>query len=137
MAGGACVLVVDDEASMRQVMARMLTEHGYRPVIAGDGEEALAIARTHIGRLPLVVTDIQMPVMNGLELAAHLARLDPSPKVLFISGYTAPQVEVNGSFLAKPFTPDIFISRVRQLLAVPRGAARSVDAGSPAQRRSG
>jgi two-component system, cell cycle sensor histidine kinase and response regulator CckA len=116
-----CILVVDDDAALRRILARILTEEGYRVLTAPNGEEALAIASPLAGHLPLVITDVQMPVMNGLELAAQLNRLRPPPKLLFMSGYSAPHVEVNGSFLAKPFSPDILVSRVRQLLAVPNG----------------
>jgi hypothetical protein len=63
------VLVVDDDAMLRELLARVLVEEGFAVLTAEDGEQALAIASTLDGRLGLVVTDIRMPGMDGLELA--------------------------------------------------------------------
>lgn len=117
------VLVVDNDAALRQVIARILAREGYNVLTASTGVEALAIARTLVGRLPLVVTDLGMPEMNGLTLAQHLTRLTPTPQVLFMSGdTTAPHEELPGQFLCKPFALRDLINCVRRML----------DAGSPA-----
>jgi two-component system, cell cycle sensor histidine kinase and response regulator CckA len=112
------VLVVDDDAILRELLARVLVDEGYAVLTAEDGEQALAIATTLDGQLDLVVTDILLPVMDGLELAARLAYLKPPPPVMFISGFTDDQ-DVPGPMLAKPFGPAAFIEQVgRMLLSV-------------------
>jgi DNA-binding response OmpR family regulator len=109
------VLVVDDDAMLRAMLARALTEEGFAVLTAEDGEQALAIAGTLDGQLSLVVTDIRMPGMDGLELAGHLAYLKPPPPVLFISGFTEAR-NVPGPLLAKPFGPTAFLAQVGRML---------------------
>jgi two-component system, cell cycle sensor histidine kinase and response regulator CckA len=112
-------LVVDNDVPLRKVIARILAMEGYNVLTAGSGVEALTIARTLEGRLPLVVTDLEMPEMNGLALARHLARLTPTPQVLFMSGdATPPHGELPGQFLAKPFALRDLTGCVRRMLDV-------------------
>jgi CheY-like chemotaxis protein len=111
------VLVVDNDAALRKVIARILAKEGYNVLTAGSGVEALAIARSLVGRLPLVVTDLGMPEMNGIALANHLARLTPTPQVLFMSGDTTMQSgELPGKFLCKPFALRDLTNCVRRML---------------------
>jgi two-component system, cell cycle sensor histidine kinase and response regulator CckA len=109
------VLLVEDDAMLRSILGQALTDEGYAVLTAQDGEEALAIASTLDGQLSLVVTDVRMPVMNGVELADHLACLKAPPPVLFISGVTADQ-NVAGPLLAKPFGPSAFLEQVARML---------------------
>jgi CheY-like chemotaxis protein len=109
------VLVVDDDAMLRELLARVLVEEGFAVLTAEDGEQALAIASTLDGRLGLVVTDIRMPGMDGLELADHLACFKPPPPVLFISGFSADR-NIPGPVLTKPFGPTAFIEQVGRML---------------------
>lgn len=83
----ATVIVVEDDAALRALLARTLADEGYSVLTAGDGAEALALATTLSGQLGLVVTDIRMPVMDGLTLAENLARFSVPPPILFISGF--------------------------------------------------
>ena len=110
------VLVVDDDAILRELLARVLVDEGYAVLTAEDGEQALAIATTLDGQLGLVVTDILLPVMDGLELAARLAYLKPPPPVMFMSGFTDDR-DVPGPMLAKPFGPTAFIEQVGRMLS--------------------
>ena len=80
------ILVVDDDPLLCRIMARTLVEEGHQVYTAENGEEGLVKACQLGMRLALVITDVRMPVMDGLELAGHLARLDPAPPVLFVSG---------------------------------------------------
>ena len=110
-------MVVDNDAALRKVIARILAKEGYTVLTADSGVEALAIARTLVGRLPLVITDLGMPEMNGIALAGHLARLNPTPQVLFMSGDTTmPHGELPGKFLCKPFALRDLINCVRRML---------------------
>jgi two-component system cell cycle sensor histidine kinase/response regulator CckA len=76
------VLAVDDEEAVRALIARTLAAEGYSVLTAGNGEEALVLARPLAGQLALVITDLQMPQMGGTTLAVHLARMTPAPRVL-------------------------------------------------------
>jgi two-component system cell cycle sensor histidine kinase/response regulator CckA len=114
-AQGKEVLVVDDDPMLRTLIARCLTDQGYLVLTAGNGREALALVERNPGRLGLVVTDIRMPEMDGLELAAELARLEPFLPVMFISGFPWGGRRPPGPFLAKPFALDALTALVRQL----------------------
>jgi CheY-like chemotaxis protein len=111
------VLVVDDDAMLRDLLARVIAEAGYRVLTAGDGDEALALAGTLDGQLQLVVTDVRMPVMDGVTLARHLTEINPRLPVLFVSGFVPLAGEpLPGPLLAKPFTPNDLLRHVRRLL---------------------
>lgn len=81
------ILVVDDDESVRLYLDRVLSEAGYRTVIAVDGADAIAAAARG-GRFDLLLTDIMMPEMTGTELALRLRQDDPDLKVLYLSGYS-------------------------------------------------
>jgi len=103
------VLLVDDQASVRFVVARLLEKAGYRVLPAGSGAEALEIWETCSQEIDLLFTDLQMPGMTGPELVARLRELNPRLKVLFTSGSGIAVVESmlnseeRGHFLPKPF----------------------------------
>jgi two-component system, cell cycle sensor histidine kinase and response regulator CckA len=110
------VLLVEDDAMLRSILAEALADEGFAVLTAENGEEALTIASTLEARLGLVVTDVLLPVMDGLELAAQLACLKPPPAVLFISGI-ATHRDVPAPVLAKPFGPTAFLEQVARLIA--------------------
>ena len=117
--GKPIVLVVDDERTVRRLMARTLTETGYCRVLeVADGQQALAILEAVQEPVSLVITDLRMPVMGGRELATRLAGRPSPPRVLFVSGYTdAAQLrDLPGPLLEKPFVPDVLAARVAALL---------------------
>ena len=114
------VLVVEDEAILRAAIRRLLEGEGYAVLEAEQGAKALELLRDSSGRnIDLVLTDLRMPVMDGRQLAAALARLYPRMPILFMSGFTAqlldlrlvsPHVEV----LAKPFRNHDLLVAVRR-----------------------
>ncbi|MBK8005107.1 MAG: PAS domain S-box protein [Gemmatimonadetes bacterium] len=119
------VLVVEDEALVRDLIARTMRRAGYRTLVAPDGQEALALEAAHPGRIDLLVTDVIMPRVGGRELADRLLARRPDLKILFVSGYTnespVPEAPAEGrAFLQKPFTPTELLGRVRALLAPER-----------------
>ena len=117
---GQTVLVVEDDPMLRGILAEALASEGHSVLTAWNGEEALAIASTLVGQLALVVTDVLLPVMDGLDLADRLASLSPAPSVLFISGIRTDRV-LPGPVLKKPFGPTAFLEEVGRLLPnVPR-----------------
>jgi PAS domain S-box-containing protein len=121
------VLVVEDEAAVRNVVCRSLRARGYEVIEAKDGEDALLVAERHNAPIHLVVTDVVMPNMNGTELFNHLRRWYPRMRVLFISGYAKSEIPADAleegqgaAFLSKPFTIEQLLTEVRRLLHLPR-----------------
>jgi len=82
------ILLVDDEPLVRKATSRLLRSLGYTVLAAESGEVALALANQHLDDIDLVLTDVVMPEMNGLDLARELSRRSPSLKILFMSGFT-------------------------------------------------
>jgi CheY-like chemotaxis protein len=119
----AVILVVDDDPGVRAVAARVLERAGYRVLQAGEGGEALQVARAHAGPLHLVLTDVVMPGMSGRELGQRMSEERPDTRLLYMSAYTEDEVILRGlrvaevSFLSKPFTLDGLQSAVREALA--------------------
>jgi two-component system, cell cycle sensor histidine kinase and response regulator CckA len=116
------ILLVEDEAPVRRLIARILGLREYRILEAGHGEEALSVSEGFAGDIHLLVTDIMMPIMNGQELAIRLSALRPRMAVLFISGYPGKQIPGNlkedtrVDYLAKPFRVDALQEKVTNLL---------------------
>ena len=121
-AGGAeTILLVEDDQSVRRFSRRTLEAFGYRVVEATDGVEALALAAEYEGRLDLLVSDINMPRMQGPELAGRLVQVCPGLGVLMISGY-AEAASRSGLaegqvFLEKPYSQAALAGAVREALA--------------------
>jgi CheY-like chemotaxis protein len=120
--GSETLLIVEDDASLRQFVSTVLRERGYHILEAENGIEALAISSRFTGPIDAVLTDVIMPKMGGRELSAALMAQRGEIKVLFMSGYTNDAVvlhdllEVHMPFLQKPFTPDVVARKVRDLL---------------------
>ncbi len=116
------ILVVDDEAYIRELVGAILSVEGYRILEAGDGEHALKVGARHAGPIDLLLTDVVMNPMGGGELVRRIIPVRPALKVLFISGYPDdPSVRYgvdhgHSSFLAKPFSPKVLVRTVRAVL---------------------
>jgi DNA-binding response OmpR family regulator len=109
----------------------VLATSGYSVVEAQDGGEALAIYEADPGKFDLVLTDVVMPNLNGFEFGDRVAALTPDRKILYMSGFRdAPIATVDQererTFLHKPFTPDILLARVREMLDSNVNAARDM-----------
>jgi two-component system cell cycle sensor histidine kinase/response regulator CckA len=121
--GGETVLVVEDDDAVRSLTTTILRGHGYNVLDAGNGQEACLVAKSHRGRIHLLLTDVVMPGMNGKELSKMLLGLYPQLKVLLMSGYAENVIARRGvldsevAFIQKPFTSDGLAAKVRQLLA--------------------
>jgi two-component system cell cycle sensor histidine kinase/response regulator CckA len=120
--GTETVLLVEDEAAVRKLSARVLRSCGYTVLEARGGEEAERVATEHPGPIDILVTDLVMPGISGSQLAGVLTRIRPQLKTLFMSGYTDEAVLRQGvhassvDFLQKPFDPGELARRVRQVL---------------------
>jgi two-component system sensor kinase len=127
---GELILVVDDEAAVRAVMTAALEAHGFRVKVAREGTEALALYAQHRAEVRLVVTDMMMPVMDGLATIRALRQMDPDVRILATSGLADAPPRIPGSavqgFLAKPYTAEDLVGAVCEVLegAVPAGTAR-------------
>ena len=121
-AAGETIMLVEDQPEVRRLAARVLRGRGYDVLEASGGEEALALAAAHRGRLHLLVTDVVMPGMKGPEVAARLVAARPGLPVLYVSGYAdevlGPREDLlaKGMLLLKPFSPETLSARVRELL---------------------
>jgi two-component system cell cycle sensor histidine kinase/response regulator CckA len=109
------ILLVDDAEEVRILVRAVLRQEGYTVLEAGDGDEALPIARSHSCPIDLLITDILMPRLGGVELSCAFKRYHPEACVLFISG-SYEQLDPSLPFLQKPFTPEDLVRRVRELL---------------------
>ena len=109
--GSATVLIVDDESYLLDILREQLTILGYTTVTACSGEEALQKAE-ELKRIDILLTDIMMPYMNGIELAKKFNKLFPETKIFFMSGYDYPTLNIpelpkqNHSIFEKPFSID-------------------------------
>ena len=120
--GSETVLLVEDEAAVRELILKVLEVYGYRIIQANDGIEALEIFQKSSGEISLLITDIVMPRMNGRELAAKIKKIAPNVRVLFSSGYSDDRNMMHGTneeyvdFINKPFVPEELARKVRFLL---------------------
>ena len=116
------VLVVDDEAPIRELVLQKLRRHGYQVLEAANGEEALAICREHSGAIDLLITDVMMPRMGGAELVDRLRKLGINPRVLYVSGFTgdtnlsARNLPPGTAFVEKPFTLGSLLEKIQEVL---------------------
>jgi CheY-like chemotaxis protein len=116
------ILLVEDQAELRMLAKKILSQKGYRVLEAADGAIALRVAAAHVGEIDLVVTDVAMPNLGGRGLVEELRELSPSIRVLFMSGYPKEDVfPAKGSgdpipYLQKPFTGELLFSEVRAAL---------------------
>src|SRR4051812_27211887 len=117
------ILLVDDEASFRELIRPVLEHAGYRVREASSFEEAVKVSRRRAIKIDLLLTDVSMPGRNGYELAAQLAESQPGLKVIFMSGqagieafkfYATPESEVR--LLTKPFEMRELLDRVDRAL---------------------
>jgi two-component system cell cycle sensor histidine kinase/response regulator CckA len=126
--GSETILLVEDEALVREFARRTLLNEGYLVLEASYGEEAIRVAQQHQGSIDLLVTDLVMPGgMSGRQLAERLIPLRQAMKVLYMSGYTDDALVRHGvfeadiAFLQKPFSPDHLAGKVREVLDMPEG----------------
>ncbi len=128
--GTETVLVVEDEAEVRRYTVAALKAYGYRVRTAENAKAALLVAEREGERIDLVLTDVVMPNMSGRDLAARLAQLRPSLKVLYMSGYSSDIIARRGlledgiTLLEKPFSPEQLAVKVREVLGPSKAPSR-------------
>jgi len=120
-AGSELILLVEDDAAVRLVAQSVLKRHGYRVLVAGDGEEACALAATHHREIAAAVLDVVMPRMGGVEAARKIQAMRPGLPVLLCTGYAGgidvPELSAGWGLLHKPYANDDLLRAVQQAIA--------------------
>jgi PAS domain S-box-containing protein len=120
--GKEYILLVEDDAQVRKYASRVLKSYGHQVLEAGDGEEAEKIYKQKMKDIQLVISDMIMPKVSGLELSEKLININNEIKILFISGYTDNHISDNEilksdvNYLQKPFSSKDLITKVRDIL---------------------
>ncbi len=114
---------MEDEETVRKLAHRVLQLYGYRVLVASQGQTASQLCEAYQEPIHLLLTDVILPGgMSGAQLAAHLTALHPEMKVLYMSGYTDEAIvyhgvlDAGGAFLQKPFSPEVLVNKVRDVL---------------------
>jgi signal transduction histidine kinase/ActR/RegA family two-component response regulator len=120
--GRETVLLVEDEAAVRELLRDIVEANGYTVLEARDASEALEVSERYSGPIHLLLTDVVMPGMSGRQLADDLTKLRPGMMVLYMSGYTDHAIvhhgvlDADAVFLQKPFTADALTGKLREIL---------------------
>jgi PAS domain S-box-containing protein len=128
-AGSGTVLVAEDEPQVRQLVRRILESYGYTVLVASSGVEAAQVARAHAD-IDLLLTDVVMPGISGVELARQLRQTHPTMRALLMSGYPNEALSAYGvldpgdmALITKPFAPALLARRIEELLYPDRPTA--------------
>ena len=119
---GETILIGEDEGGVREIMASVLEQFGYRVLQAADGAEALRIFREQGDKVQLVMLDVFMPILNGKSVYDEIIRLRPGIRVVFTSGYPADIIrqkqllDETMPFISKPVSPRDLLSKIREVL---------------------
>jgi two-component system cell cycle sensor histidine kinase/response regulator CckA len=122
MGEGELILVVDDEAAVREMARQLLESYGYRVATAGDGAEAIALYAEKKGEIQAVITDMAMPYMDGAATTRALRKIDPDVRIMATSGLVAEgqskkMIDLGiQAFLPKPYTADTLLETLRRVL---------------------
>jgi DNA-binding NtrC family response regulator len=120
--GSETLLIVENEAAIRNLLQMALRRNGYTVLTAESGREALDLVQDHSGPIHLLITDVVMPDIDGPELVRRLSTLRPDTRTLFMSGYMDDALGDHGvlptnvNFIQKPFSPRAFAQKVREIL---------------------
>ena len=123
---GELILVVDDEAAVRQITEQTLQSFGYRVVLALDGAEAVAVYARQGAEIAAVVMDMMMPIMDGPATIQVLRRMNPAIRIIGVSGLSDPGHAAQATglgveyFLPKPFTAETLLKTLKAVLSVER-----------------
>ena len=113
------ILIAEDEVMIRNLVRHILQAEGHEILAAADGYEALELSRRYAGNIDLLITDVKMPRMDGLELIEKLVKERPNIRVMVMSGHVAEEVrgkQPGFAFLQKPFPPRVFLTKVKEVL---------------------
>jgi len=121
--GEETILLLEDEDDVRQIIGMILTSTGFKVFEAGSGQEAIELLKAHKDKIDLLLIDVVMPTMNGMETYREISRINPQAKVVFMSGYPA-DIIMNRStlplgtdFISKPIQSHELAAKIRKLLS--------------------
>ena len=118
------VLLVEDDAAVRESFMKGLVDHGFDILESANGDEALGLVQNRKETIEVAIVDMNLPEMWGDEFARRLAIVSPKTKVIFISGHTEDFLHIGGSltgdeiFFAKPFCPMLLLQKLKELLGI-------------------
>jgi two-component system, cell cycle sensor histidine kinase and response regulator CckA len=116
------ILLVEDDSQLRELARTILSTQGYRVLMPEHPEDAAELCADHVGHIDLLLTDVVMPNVNGLEIAVRVKSVRPGIKVLYMSGYTSNAIVEKGvlaqglAYLQKPFSPFTLAEKIREVL---------------------
>lgn len=115
---GKTILLAEDEQQVRSFVLAMLQNNGYNVIVAVDGQEALEKSRQHKDTIHLLLSDVEMPNMTGIELATQVQIDRPEIRILLMSGMTSGMLLLNEGwqFLPKPFMASLLKERIQHLI---------------------
>ena len=124
------VLVVEDEPVVREITRQVLENAGYQVLAAGSPSDALLLSGHYTRKIDLLLTDVVMPEMNGMDLADHLRKLQPGLVTVFMSGYADVDVARKATaelalHIQKPFTANFLLARIAHALTPPADARQN------------
>jgi CheY-like chemotaxis protein len=115
------VLIAEDEEQLRRLLVRLLSGAGFTLLVAENGQAAWELLQTHQGTIDLLLSNIVMPHMTGVELAERASKARPEMKILLISAYDEGLLVLGKGwmFLAKPFSPKALLEKIHEVLSLP------------------
>jgi CheY-like chemotaxis protein len=123
--GTETILIVEDEDMLRSMLQERLESKGYRVYAAADGLEAVSFYSSHRTQIDLVLTDVGLPKMTGIEEFNKLKEINPNVKVLLASGFFEPHTKSKlykagaKGFIQKPYIPEATLRKIREVLDMP------------------
>jgi CheY-like chemotaxis protein len=120
--GNEVILFVDDEPSIVQVAISIFKNFGYKVIPASDGEEALKLYKEHMDDIDIIMTDLTMPKLSGIQLSREILTLNPKAKIILCSGFASSQIikslrEIGiKEFLQKPLVASYVLNSIRRIL---------------------
>ena len=120
--GTETILVIDDEALLRNFMESLLKDHGYKVLIASDADEAFQVFSAHHHEIDLILSDVGLPKMSGDELFAKFKNVKANVKVILASGYMEPEIKAQmfeagiKGFIQKPYYANSVLQKIREAL---------------------
>lgn len=116
----ALILVADDQEAIRNLLRLILEQAGHNVMLASNGLEAVALYRSYATRIDLLILDVKMPVMDGLEAVRRIRESKSDARIICMTGYSDDAIPEDVELIAKPFQPPNVLAAIDKLLAQPR-----------------
>jgi CheY-like chemotaxis protein len=133
LTGSETVLVAEDHEGLRELIEEVLNDHGYKTILADNGESAVRLFKENCEQIKIVILDVTMPILTGPDAYDRMSAIRPGVPVIFTTGHTEEvaalnsRLEAGAAFLQKPYAPDKLSQMVRNALDRERQRNSSVD----------